>query len=50
MAPVSDYYDDGPLCDFPCIVCQPWAFDENGDELSKDEIWVKWEERGEQEY
>lgn len=33
---MSDY--DGPICDFPCSVCNPEYFDENGDELTPEEI------------
>ncbi|ASX99242.1 hypothetical protein SEA_MOLIVIA_13 [Arthrobacter phage Molivia] len=34
---MSDYYDE-PICDFPCSVCNPEYFDEDGDELSPAEI------------
>ena len=40
---MSDY--DPPICDFPCSVCNPEFFDENGDELSREEIYrLIWED------
>lgn len=33
---MSEY--DGPICDFPCAVCNPEFFDEDGNELSQEEI------------
>ena len=33
------------ICDFPCIVCNPEFFDENGDELPREEIHrIIWED------